>query len=164
MTLPKSSTILCAGLLTGVTDGLFSSVLSVVFYGSSVTRLFQGVASVLLGGGALQGGNSTAVVGILMHFGVAIAWSLFFGLVVLRFSWIRKLSAARFGALEIAALYGPFVWMVMSLVVIPLLTHRPPTITARWWIQFFGHMLFVGLPIAAVIRVSQRAPHAESAC
>ena len=46
-------------------------------------------------------------------------------------------------------LYGPFVWAVMSLVVIPLLVHRPPTIGARWWIQFLGHFPFVGLPIVA---------------
>jgi uncharacterized membrane protein YagU involved in acid resistance len=50
-----------------------------------------------------------------------------------------------------AALYGPLVWMTMSLVVIPLLVHRPPAITTRWWIQLFGHIPFVGLPIASAI-------------
>jgi hypothetical protein len=53
-----------AWLLTGVVDGLFSSVLSVAAYGSTVTRLFQGVASVLLGPDALQGGLATALVGL----------------------------------------------------------------------------------------------------
>ena len=38
----------------------------------------------------------------------------------------------------------------MSLVVIPLLVHRPPSITFRWWVQLIGHAPFVGLPIAAV--------------
>ena len=37
----------------------------------------------------------------------------------------------------------------MSIVVIPLLLHRPPTIGLRWWIQFFGHIPFVGVPIVA---------------
>lgn len=36
----------------------------------------------------------------------------------------------------------------MSLAVIPLLLHRPPVINVRWWVQFFGHIPFVGLPIA----------------
>jgi hypothetical protein len=49
MTRDTLSRLVRAGLLTGVTDGLFSSVLSVAFYGSTVTRLFQGVASTLLG-------------------------------------------------------------------------------------------------------------------
>jgi len=52
---------------------------------------------------------------------------------------------------KVAALYGPFIWMVMSLVVIPLLLHRPPTITIRWWIQLIGHIPFVGVPIVASI-------------
>jgi uncharacterized membrane protein YagU involved in acid resistance len=51
----------------------------------------------------------------------------------------------------IAALYGPFVWLVMSMLVIPLLLHRPPAITSRWWIQLIGHIPFVGLPIVASI-------------
>jgi len=38
---------------------------------------------------------------------------------------------------------------VMSLVVIPILAHRPPSITVRWWIQWFGHIFFVGIPIVA---------------
>jgi hypothetical protein len=38
----------------------------------------------------------------------------------------------------------------MSLVVIPVFLHRPPVIGLRWWVQFFGHMLFVGVPIVAV--------------
>jgi uncharacterized membrane protein YagU involved in acid resistance len=49
--------------------------------------------------------------------------------------------------LAAAAVYGPIVWMVMSLVVIPLLVHRPPSITPRWWIQLAGHIPFVALPM-----------------
>jgi hypothetical protein len=36
---------------------------------------------------------------------------------------------------KVASVYGPFIWMVMSLAVIPLLLHRPPTINVRWWVQ-----------------------------
>lgn len=39
------------------------------------------------------------------------------------------------------------IWLVMSFVVVPALTHRPPTVNLRWWIQFVGHFVFVGLPI-----------------
>ena len=52
-----------AGMLTGVADGLFSSLLSVVFYHSTIARLFQGVASTLLGKEALDGGTPTASLG-----------------------------------------------------------------------------------------------------
>jgi hypothetical protein len=33
------------------------------------------------------------------------------------------------------------------MAIIPLFTHRAPAINLRWWIQFAGHAVFVGLPI-----------------
>jgi len=150
MTSPKSR-LLRAGLLTGVTDGLFASVVTVAVFGSTLTRLWQGVASTLLGKAAFDGGSRTALVGVLMHFGVAFGWSTVFLLLVARSAWLRRLLASRFGVVKVAAVYGPSIWLVMSLVVIPLLLHRPPTITNRWWVQLIGHFPFVGLPIVASI-------------
>ena len=138
-----------AGLLTGLIDGLFSSVLSAVFYGSTVSRLFQGVASVLLGSEAFDGGTRTVVIGVLMHVGVAFGWSAVFLFLVMRSSWVRSVLASRLGVIKVALPYGPFIWMVMSLAVIPILAHRPPTIGFRWWVQLIGHFPFVGIPIVA---------------
>jgi uncharacterized membrane protein YagU involved in acid resistance len=80
----------------------------------------------------------------------------------MRLGWIRGLLASELGVLKVAALYGPVIWMVMSLALIPLMTHRPPSITYRWWIQFFGHILFVAFPmIWAITRgepLSRRQP------
>ena len=140
-----------AGLLTGATDGLFSSVLATVFYHSTVTRLFQGVASTLLGQSAFDGGIPTALLGVLMHFGVAFGWSAVFLFLVMRSRWIGELLASRNGVPKVAAFYGPFIWLVMSLIVIPVLLHRPPAINFRWWVQLIGHIPFVGLPIVASI-------------
>jgi hypothetical protein len=145
------SRLLRAGLLTGVIDGLFSSILSVVFYRSTASRLFQGVASVLLGDEAFNGGTPTAVLGVLMHLGVAFAWSALFLFLVVRWSWIRGVLASPYGVVKVASLYGPSIWIVMSLVVIPLLTHSPTTIGTRWWVQLIGHFPFVGIPIVASI-------------
>jgi hypothetical protein len=140
-----------AGLLTAVIDGLFSSVLSVFFYGSTVARLFQRVAAALLGPDAVNGGTRTAVIGVLMHIGVAFTWSAVFLFVIMRLAWIRRLLASPYGVIKVAALYGPFIWMVMSLAVIPTLTQQPTAITIRWWIQFIGHIPFVAVPIVASI-------------
>jgi hypothetical protein len=145
------SRLLTAGFVTAVVDGLFSSVLSVAFYHSTVTRLFQGVASVLVGPAALDGGTRTAAIGVLMHVGVAFGWSAVFWLLVTRSVRIHRLLASPQGVIKVASLYGPFVWMVMSLAVIPLLAHRPPTINIRWWVQLVGHAPFVGFPIVASI-------------
>jgi hypothetical protein len=145
------SRLAIAGVVTAVVDGLFSSVLSVAFYHSTVTRLFQGVASVLVGPAALDGGTRTAAIGVLMHVGVAFGWSAVFLLLVTRSARIRRVLASPQGPIKVASLYGPFVWIVMSLAVIPLFAHRPPTINIRWWVQLVGHAPFVGLPIVASI-------------
>jgi hypothetical protein len=138
------------GLLTGVIDGLFSSVLTVAAYGSTVSRLFQGVASVLVGPEALTGGTPAAALGLLMHFGVAFFWSAVFLFIVLRWRGVRGLLAAPYGVIQVGALYGPVIWLVMSLLVIPALVHRPPAMGARWWVQLIGHIPFVGWPIVAL--------------
>jgi len=145
------SRLTLAGFVTAIVDGLFSSVLSVVFYHSTATRLFQGVASVLLGPEALTGGMRTAAIGLVMHFAVAFGWSAMFLLLATSSAWIRRVLASPLGPIKVAGLYGPFVWLVMSLAIIPLLAHRPPTINIRWWIQFIGHIPFVGFPIATAI-------------
>lgn len=152
MTRDRLSRLARAGLLTGITDGLFSSVLVVFFYGSTVTRLWQGVASTLLGQEAFDGGTRTALIGILMHFGVAFGWSAVFLFLVLRSARVRRVLQSPYGAFKAAAWYGPLVWLVMSLVVIPLLVHRPPAINFRWLVQLIGHFPFVGLPITSVAK------------
>jgi hypothetical protein len=143
--------LLRAGVLTGLTDGLFSSVLAAFFYGSTVSRLWQGVASVLLGADAFEGGSRTAAIGVLMHVGVAFGWSAVFLLLVLSSSWLRGVLAEPYGVIAVAAVYGPVIWLVMSLAVIPMLTHRPPAINIRWWVQLVGHVPFVALPIVTLI-------------
>jgi hypothetical protein len=140
-----------AGALTGVIDGLFSSVLSVAFYHSTVQLLFQGVASTLLGAEAFNGGTLTFALGVLMHFGVAFGWSIVFLLIVKRARWVRGLLDSPYGVIKVASLYGPFIWMVMSLAVIPVLLQRPPAINIRWLVQLIGHIPFVGIPIVASI-------------
>ena len=145
------SRLVRAGLLTAVIDGLFSSILSVAFYNSTVSRLFQGVASTLLGPSALAGGTRTTLIGVSMHFGVAFAWSAVFLLLAVRWAWLRDVLASPYGVIKVAAIYGPCIWLVMSLIVIPTLRHVPPSFNVRWWVQLIGHFPFVGLPIVASI-------------
>lgn len=141
------SRFVLAGLTTAIIDGLFSSVLSVAAYGSTVSRLFQGVAATLVGNSAFTGGARTTALGLLMHCGVAFGWSAFFVYVVMRSARIRGVLASRYGAVKVASVCGPAIWLVMSLVIIPVLLHRPPAISIRWWIQLLGHFPFVGIPI-----------------
>jgi hypothetical protein len=148
---PGLDRLVLAGVATSLIDGAFSGVLAAFFYGSSATRLFQGVASTLVGPQAFEGGSATAALGVLMHVGVAFGWSTILFLGARRLPSLRRRLATWHGAMGVAVCYGPFIWLVMSVVVIPALTQRPPTIGMRWWVQLVGHAPFVGLPIAASI-------------
>jgi hypothetical protein len=138
-------------LRTGATiapiDFLFASLLSVYGYNSTFERLWQGVASVPLGPEAIGGGTRTILIGIALHICVAFTWAGVFVVALMRSGWLQRTVAARFGVIGVAAVYGPLIWCFMSIVWIPLFTHKPPVIGVRWWIQLVGHIIFVGLPI-----------------
>ncbi len=136
MTSPANR-LLVTGLVIGICDGLFATVQSIVV-NRSWQLVWQVVASVLFGRSAVGAGSWATLVGILMHFAVAYFWSAVFIFGVMRL-WRPPWS--------FAVVYGPFIWLVMSLGVIPLLVHKPPAITPRWWVQLVGHIFFVGLPI-----------------
>ncbi|MFN8579937.1 MAG: hypothetical protein U0163_03030 [Gemmatimonadaceae bacterium] len=153
--------ILRAGTWTAIADGLFSSALSTFAYGSTVTRLFQGVAATVLGDAALQGGTRTALLGVAMHIGVAFTWATVFVLGLSHRAPVRRAMRTIRGTAVVAALMGPTVWLVMSLAVIPLLLHRAPSLTVRWLVQLVGHAPFVGLPI--VLGARSNLPASTSA-
>jgi hypothetical protein len=140
-----------AWLTTAVSDGIFSSVLVTVFYGSTFARLWQGVASVPLGAKALDGGTQSILIGLLIHFCVALTWSTVFLVIWMSSAAVQRAVSSWGGVVAVASVYGPCIWMFMSLVVIQTLTHKPPTINYRWWVQFFGHIPFVAFPIVATI-------------
>jgi hypothetical protein len=141
-----------AGVLTAIVDFTFSSVLVTVFYHSTFASLWQRVASVPLGPSALQGGTRTALVGIAIHICVAFTWSTVFLLLYVGSTWLRRMLETPAGLLAVAAVYGSCIWMMMSFVVIPRFTGRPPSVNFRWWVQFFGHFPFVAVPIITGIR------------
>jgi len=127
---------------------------------------FNGIALVsrrrvhVAGSSAFEGGARTTALGRLMHCGVAFGCSAVFVFVVMRSAWVLRVLASQYGSVKVASVYGPFIWLVMSLVVIPLLLHRPPAISIRWWVQLLGHFPFVGIPI--VLSASSGVTRSES--
>jgi len=144
--------LLRAWIVTAIADGLFSSVLSAFFYGSTAAALWQGVARTAFGRDAISSANAQVITGIAVHVCVALVWSVVFLIAYENFAALRRITSSTSGVLTVAAVYGPLIWVVMSMIVIRAATGRPPAITYRWWVQFFGHALFVGLPIVAGIR------------
>src|SRR5215467_7869788 len=88
-------------LLTAAIDAIFSSSLVKFAYGSTVTRLWQGVASVPFGPSMLQGGTRTALIGLAMHFCVALTWSVVFLLLYEGVRALRAITSSMSGVLAV---------------------------------------------------------------
>ena len=139
-------------LVTAAWDFVCATALSVFAYHTSAARLWQGVAATVLGPKALEGGATTVAAGLMLHLMVALTWSAVFLAAAHAWPALRRTIETPKGALAVAAAYGPIIWLVMSLVVIPLATGRPPRFGVRWWVQIFAHLPFVTIPLVFTAR------------
>jgi hypothetical protein len=144
--------IVVTWLVTAAWDFVCATMLSVFAYGSSFSRLWQGVASTVLGPVALTMGRRGIVAGLGLHLAVAFVWSAMFVIAAARSEWLRRALARPVHAIAVASAYGPLIWLVMSLIVIPSATGRPPAFGLRWWVQIFAHVPFVTLPLVFTAR------------
>jgi hypothetical protein len=148
-----ASAVLPVWLVTAAWDFVCASALSALAYHTPVVRLWQGVATTALGTAAIEAGPVGAVAaGLALHLAVAFTWSAIFVGVARRWPTLRNALRTPTGALAVATAYGPLIWFVMSLVVIPLATGRPPRLGVRWWVQVFAHIPFVTLPLVYAAR------------
>jgi hypothetical protein len=150
---PNSPNIFLAIFWGGLACGVFDITQAIIAFrlqsGLTPSRVFQSVASGLLGRSAFQGGMKTAILGGFLHFLIAFIWATIYYLA----SW--KLTVMVERPVLSGLLYGEFVWLVMTFVVLPLSAiHRwPPVWNAASIITGpIGHTLLVGLPIALAVR------------
>jgi hypothetical protein len=149
-------TILLGGLIAGLLDGLDAVGFYRAAFGVAPARLFQGIAAGLLGRAAsFRGGWRTVVLGIALHFTVAIGAAAFFyaaGLLIpalYRRPWLCGPA------------FGIGLYLFMQHVVIPLSAigkRSHPAPLSDVLDQLISHAFFVGLPIALVARRSARIP------
>ena len=144
--------LLITWLVTATWDFLCASALAVFAYKSAFARFWQGVASTPFGAEMLTAGTRGVVAGLAAHLATAFTWSAIFVGALLFSERLRRVVARPGGAVAVACIYGPIIWLVMSLAVIPFLTGRPPTFTFRWWVQVFAHVPFVTLPLVFTAR------------
>ena len=107
--------------------------------GAQPIRIFQGIASGLIGPAARQGGLKTAALGVFLHYFIA------FGIVTTYFLVSRRVRLLTRHPVICGLLYGIVVYGVMNLVV-PLSKAGPHAGDARARQRSLIHMLGVGLP------------------
>jgi len=134
--------ILWAGSACAILDGLAASI-QLGLIGIKPVRVWQGVASGLLGERAFREGWLSGSLGLLLHCVIAFtAATVFVGV-------SRQIPFLAQDYWISGPLYGVAVFLVMNLIVVPL-SARPkrPVSSQAILVQFSIHILFVGLPIA----------------
>lgn len=139
--LPRA--IISGGLIGGALDLLFA-VSFAAYRGAAPTKVFQAIASGVLGNDASAGGAGVSAFGIACHFVLSLIWAaLFAGLAWQLPKMARKPLAAGIG-------FGLIVFLVMRLVVLPLSAYPKPVTFAplATVLDLLSHMLLFGYPIA----------------
>ncbi|MBC7828543.1 MAG: hypothetical protein H7122_12405 [Chitinophagaceae bacterium] len=140
------STILLAGLLAGFLDGAAASVSYYINTGNNPTRVFQYIASAVFGKQAYSGGMGMVVWGLVFHFVIALAFAaVFFVVYPVLFRIIKN-------RIVIGVVYGLMVWVIMSLVVVPLTKAAQFAFNLQAAIIGMLILVFmVGIPIALIV-------------
>ena len=115
-------TILKASLLAGSLDMLAACLYYFIKTGNTGYDLIpKFIASAIFGKAAFSGGAELVFLGLLLHYGIAFFWTVFF------FWNYQNMSFLGINKLLSAIVYGFFVWLVMNGIVVPLsrVAHRP---------------------------------------
>jgi hypothetical protein len=142
-------TILYGGLIVGILDGLFALIFYGLILGVRPMRIFQSVASGLLGRASFEGGMQTFLLGILLHFVVALC------IAAVYYAASLKLPVLIHRAVICGLIYGMLAHLGMNYVVIPLSAASSGRFSLRTFLPaFIAHAFLVGLPIALLARRS----------
>ena len=137
--------ILYAGLICGTLDAISAVLVSAAFGGTPI-RVFQGIASGLLGRSAFQDPN-TAFLGIFLHFVVAT------GAATTYYVASRWLPVMIDRALLCGIIFGALVHLFMTFVTIPLSAIGLRPFVLKTFVAFLiVSMVVVGPSIALTIR------------
>ncbi len=137
--------VLLAWLLAGTLDIATAILYYVGLSGPRATKLLQGIATGVLGASAFAGGARTALLGLALHYLIALIWTLVF------VSAFRALAPLRRNLVATGVAYGIVVWLVMNLVVVPLSKHSRATFQLRGVATgVIILILCVGLPLSLV--------------
>jgi uncharacterized membrane protein YagU involved in acid resistance len=115
---PVVSTIIKAGLLAGTLDILSAFLYSYIKRGTSPQTVLQYISKVAFGKTTITNPAILSITGLLVHFVIAMIWSLLF------FILYHKLKLMRQNKIITGILYGLVVWAVMNIVVLPLWNNK----------------------------------------
>lgn len=139
--------VLAGGLVAGTLDIAYACIFWALKAGVPASRIFQSVAAGLLGKASFQGGAATAVLGLALHYFIALSMALTYYLVAGRLPVLRRRAGL------CGAAYGLLLYGIMNYVVVPLSAAGPGSRDPLWiTLSIAVHTLLIGLPIALFVR------------
>ena len=114
------ATALTSGLIAGALDITAACIHAYTRNGTAPVQVLKGVASGAFDPKTFSNGILLAGCGLLIHFIIAISFSLFFFILAKQFPSLVKYPV------PIAILYGIFVWSAMRFVILPYLSRITP--------------------------------------
>ena len=139
--------VLRIGILIGFFDAAAAVINAYISFGLMPHRVFQYIASGLLGKNAYQTQFLPVCIGIFIHFSIAITITFIFYQAYSRWG---KVAVPK---LLLGASYGVGVWLVMNYIVIPFsLIGTYPANTTQIVIGLLIHIFVIGIPIELLTR------------
>ena len=147
-----TAAIFKAGLIAGTLDILSAFIQFYIKTGKDPLKVLNYITKIVCENTAVAGYMSDNEIamqafGLVFHFCIAFAWTLFFFII------LPRIKLLRYNKILSGLVYGIFVWIMMNLVCIPLyrgisyqFTNTKQTIVAILIL-----MLAVGIPISIVL-------------
>jgi hypothetical protein len=134
-----------AGLIAGALDGFDAAIFIGIVGGKGVLRVFQFIASGLLGTRSFQEGWRSGALGLMLHFFIATAAAAAY------YDLSRRIPFFLERPLLGGTVFGISFFAFMHYVVVKLsAAPSRPFGTIDLINQLFAHIFFVGLPIALI--------------
>lgn len=147
------SQILWIGLVAGTLD-ITENIIFNAFRGITPWQIFQFIASGLLDGRSFQLGWASVVLGVVIHYAIALIWTAIFYVAATRFNVLSRRPILS------GLLYGVLVYAIMNFVVLPLsaVPPRPSASTIVVRINAVLALMFcIGLPVALLVKSAREA-------
>ena len=144
-------TILWIGLVAGTLD-ITENIVFNAFRKVTPWRIFQYIASGLIGRQSFQMGWTSVGLGVPVHYAIALTWTALFFIAATKFRVLTRRPILS------GIIYGLIVYAVMNFIVLPMtaVPPRPAIVPMVVRINAVLALIFcIGLPIALLMRRSQ---------
>jgi hypothetical protein len=140
-----AATIIRATIVSGALDATAGVVIYWIYKGLNPLQVLQYIASGIFGPSVINGSFLYVIIGLVLHFIIAFAFTCGYYLV---FPFVKSFVK---NTVVNGLVYGIFIWVFMNYIVLPFsnIPHSPKDFVSV--LELIWHSVLVGLPIAMIV-------------